>query len=368
MKNVSLFRPEDVKAVANLHRRVFHRKNKPASESLIDYYRKLFFENPWKNDELPSFVWRDSDGSINGFMGVVPRPMLYEQRQIRVAVGHRLMVPDDAPNATFVAARLVRACVGGNQDLFISDGAAEQGRRMVTAAGGVAVPQYSIRWDIPVRPLSCLLNSVSHGRKIQPLAHMVEPFARAADRLVLAKLKILRASVSDGISIEPMNDKVLLESIEKASAKFPLRPVYDLSSLRWMLSFIGADTGRGVLNGFALRRKGRLLGSCLYYANQMGGYEVITIAGVGMPATRELLLSLLATAYREGATHVFGRFEPRLAEPLWELRCHLKPNPGCWTVIHSSDHRMSELVEMGKIFLSNLEAELWLGAPMRYND
>lgn len=359
---------QDIGAVADLHRRIFHHKVLPASEALKSYYRQLFFENPWRTEELPSLVWRESDGTINGFMGVVPRPMLYEQKSIRVVVGHRLMVAGHLPNHAMVAARMIRTCLAGKQDLFLNDGSTEAARKLVTAAGGVTLPQYSMKWICPVRPLSWYLGRAGQRRKIKPLAALAAPLARAGDRLLrsVSHSPTLTAEAAD--TLEPLSDQLLLESIKLAAARLTLRPVYDLESLRWMLDFMNDDHFRGTIDGFALRRQGRLLGACLYYHNPRGGYEVIVVAGTGPPATRALLLALLARAYHEGATHVFGRFEPCLAEPLWELRCHLSPSPDCWAITHAADPRLVEQVVMGKIFLSNLESELWMGVPMSYDD
>lgn len=359
---------DDVVAVAHLHRRVFHHKEGPPSSALIAYYRQIFFENPWRSDDVPSLLWRDSAGAVSGFMGMILRPMLCEGQPIRVSVGHRLMVDRRASNAAFVAARLVRACLSGKQDLFLADGVGDLGRRVVLAAGGVSVPQYSMKWICPISPVAWFPNFLFQRSRLGRVAGLVARSWRVLHRVTRGRSRRFESHPNGAIGIEPISDEILLESICRSSAKLALKPSYDLGSLQWLLAVIRADPARGKLNGFALRGRGGVVGSCLYYANAYGGYEVIVIAGEGPAETRELLFTLIDIAYREGATCVFGRFEPRLAEPLWELQCYLKPSRGCGTVVYSSTQRLVELVQMGDVFLSNLDGELWLGVPMSYDD
>jgi hypothetical protein len=360
--------PEDLDAVAKLHRQVFHRKDKPASPALMAYYRRLFFENPWQAEEVSSLVWRESDGTVGAFLGIVPRPMMWGEKPILAAVGHRLMLAKGIKNQSLVATRLIRECLSGKQDLFISDGTTDAGRRIAQAGGAVVVPQYSMRWICPVRPFSWRLSGLAQSRKSRLLASPAVPIANAIDRLATSVSGPAPYLSSGRQQAEDFSIEDLAESIELGAEGFGVRPVYDVASLGWMLEFMAADPFRGKIHGFTLRIDGQLLGTCLYYDNGRGGYEAIVIAGDGIVGTRALIFELLSRAYQRGANHVFGRFEPRLAEPLWELRCQLKPSPSCWTVTHAASPGLVGEVQMGRIFLSNLEAELWMGVPMSYDD
>ena len=121
MTHIEPCRESDVAEVANLHRKVFHGVDAPASDMLQAYYRKVFFENPWRRDDLPSLVCRGRDGSLLGFLGVVPRPMSLNNRPIWAAVAHRLMVAPQR-EAAFTAAKLVKGFLAGKQDLSSATG------------------------------------------------------------------------------------------------------------------------------------------------------------------------------------------------------------------------------------------------------
>jgi hypothetical protein len=99
--------PEDVPAVADLHTKLFFGPETASSDGLRNYYRTLFFDNPWYDDELPSLVYR-TNGRVTGFLGVVPRRMRLRQQPIRLVILHRLLVaPDvDSPMA-------ISTCSGG---------------------------------------------------------------------------------------------------------------------------------------------------------------------------------------------------------------------------------------------------------------
>jgi hypothetical protein len=60
--------PEDVPAVADLHTKLFFGPETASSDGLRNYYRTLFFDNPWYDDELPSAISTCS-GGIGGPAG-----------------------------------------------------------------------------------------------------------------------------------------------------------------------------------------------------------------------------------------------------------------------------------------------------------
>ena len=148
---------QDVPDIANLHNKVLNKTAEPASEGLQNYYRDTFFHNPWYNEEISSLVYRNGENRIVGFLGVVPRQMILNGSVIRVAVGHRLMVDPDA-NSPMAAIQLIRVFFSGPQDLAISDGANDIGKKFWEGSGGTAAHIYSMNWLKPLQPLSYAIN------------------------------------------------------------------------------------------------------------------------------------------------------------------------------------------------------------------
>src|SRR6185437_15338764 len=101
---------------------------------LAEYFDQIFFSGPLADDQLSSYVYVDQFGRIGGFMGVVPRRMLFGGRTLRVAVGTQLMVA--AHCRGLAARRLARALIQGPQDLTISDAVNGAGRSVWASVGG----------------------------------------------------------------------------------------------------------------------------------------------------------------------------------------------------------------------------------------
>ena len=100
------FQRDDIPAVVELFRWAFHRNGDDASVALEPYFEHVFFENPWYDEELPSFVHVADSGGIDGFVGVQPKRLRFRGRRVRVIAATKLMA---SPTATpLVASRLVR--------------------------------------------------------------------------------------------------------------------------------------------------------------------------------------------------------------------------------------------------------------------
>ena len=75
---VSLIRPfvlGDIPRVAELHESVLAASSHLSMENRRRYLGRVFLENPWYDDTLPSLVAEEEHGRIVGFLGVLPRRM-----------------------------------------------------------------------------------------------------------------------------------------------------------------------------------------------------------------------------------------------------------------------------------------------------
>src|SRR5256712_9223051 len=82
----------DIPHLVALSQQAFHRRERVGAEDLAAYFERIFFHNPWVDADLPSLVYEDETGRVGGFVGVVPRRMLFRGEPIRVAVTTQLMV------------------------------------------------------------------------------------------------------------------------------------------------------------------------------------------------------------------------------------------------------------------------------------
>src|SRR5438876_8358875 len=144
MAGVRAFRPEDIRAIVRLRRKSFRLTEQSSDAGLAAYYQRIFFENPWRDEALPSLVYEDARGMQAGFLGVIPRPMRFGEQPIRAAVSTELMV--DPAERGIAGLMLLRAFFGGPQDVSISDRANAPAREIFERLGGGTALWFSLYW------------------------------------------------------------------------------------------------------------------------------------------------------------------------------------------------------------------------------
>lgn len=358
MATIRIFTESDVPAAAALLGRVYpeHRwRSQPACES---YFREILFNNPWRDLQLPSWV-AEENGRITGFQTVVPRPMTFHGRPIRVAVSTQFMVDPDR-RRSLTALQLLKACLSGPQDLTLADGGNDEARRVCIGIGGAASLLYSLHWTRPLRPARYAL-SLLEGRSAlpPPLAFVARPVADLADAIAvrLRPNRFLREE--SGLADTALDPAAILASLPEFLQGIALQPVYDARSLAWLLEQAARKTRHGSLRARAvLDGRRQLIGWYLYYAAAGGVSEVVQIAS-GDGWFDRVLQRLLADAWRHGAAAVRGRLDPRFVQQLSDRHCWLR-REGTWTLVHSRHADILAAIHHGDAFLSRLEGEWWL--------
>ena len=95
-------------------------------DALARYLEDVYLDNPWYDPELPSLVCADGGGRVDGFLGVVARPMALRGGQaIRAAASSNFRVRGGpgAPRNPLIAMRLLKRFFEGAQDLSVANGA-----------------------------------------------------------------------------------------------------------------------------------------------------------------------------------------------------------------------------------------------------
>jgi hypothetical protein len=318
----------------------------------------MLFDNPWRDPELPSWV-AEEDGRIAGFQVVMPRPMQFRGRPIRVAVSCQFMVDPDQRHS-LTALQLVQACLAGPQDLTLADGSSAKARRMWSGIGGTVPPLYSLHWTRPLRPVRYALSLLEERRGFPRfLALAARPLGALADVLA-ARLRANRfLGEKTELTEDTLDPATMLAHLPDVLHGCALRPVYDARSLAWLLDQTALKTHHGRFRARAVRDGKRgLIGWYLYYAMKAGVSEVIQIAALS--GSFDLVLQrLLVDAWRHGATAVRGRVDPRYVQELSNRHCWFRWD-STWTLVHSRDPELMAAVHSGDAFLSRLEGEWWL--------
>src|SRR5262245_5129236 len=114
MAGIRAFTREDAAATADLWVRAYRNRQPPAPETLRGYIEKIYFDNPWRDLDLPCYVYEDDAGAIAGFVGVCPRPMTFRGRPIKAAALSAIMV-DPRRRGQSIGSQLMERIFAGPQ-------------------------------------------------------------------------------------------------------------------------------------------------------------------------------------------------------------------------------------------------------------
>ena len=354
---IGVFTEADLPDVVALFGRAFPQHRWQSQTDCEHYFREVFFHHPWRKLGLDSLVAR-IDGRVAGFYGVMPRPMRFRGREIRVAVGCNVMVDPAGP--ALVALELARAQLAGPQDLTLADGATTRALGIWRGLGGDVPLAFNLHWTRQLRPARFLL--WRHGRRtrvLRLLAAGVSPLAAIFDAAA-ARLRSRDTRTAPREVIEDALDPgAMAEELPDLTRGKALVPIYTSESLAWMIGQMAVRRGHGALRARrVLGGDRRLLGWYIYYLNRRGPSELVQLVARSGAHVR-VLECLFADAWRNGALAVRGRLGTEDAATLGELGCWLRwEDPG--TLVHSRHPEIIEAIRRNDAFLSRLDGEWWM--------
>lgn len=358
MNGVRKCRLEDLGEVADLWLKVFRGVQGRAAKPLQDYFKKIFFDNPWRDDDLPSLLYEEPGRGIVGFIGVVPRVMTFRKQRIRVAVASQLMAEQSVP---YAAIQLMRAYLGGKQDLSYSDGANESAERLWRGCGGSLALLESLNWTRVLRPSQYAVALLNRRRILNRVGTAIWPLCRALDAAAVrsrwGRRYWLRNATDLELDEEPAED-TLLWCLRHFAGERALMPVYDGDDWRWLLREVSEKQMYGTLRKGVVRNAGGDIAGWYLYQVKDGEVAQVLQLGGRQRTIRSVLNHLFSTAWRNGAIAVSGNLDPRFARELVKSRCSLGM-PGYVALIHSRDPEILNAIHRGDAFLSRLEGEWW---------
>ncbi|HML14235.1 MAG TPA: hypothetical protein VK456_13080 [Xanthobacteraceae bacterium] len=346
--------PDDIPAVAGLFQRTFRDARVAAPASLASYLRDLYFAHPWRDPDLTSKVFV-ADGTVRGFIGILPLRLAFRGATLRGAVAGSLMVekPQENPLA---GARLLRAYLSGPQDVSLSDSANAVSRGMWERLGGKTMPTESMEWVRAFRPLSTALALAGDSA---PLLRFARPLAAAADRVAgLIDHDLMRFTPAETAAREvEASEAELVHLIPELSATYAVRPAWDAAALQWILAHAADKNRHGPMIRRIVRGKdGRPLGCYVYYARRGGVAWVLQL--LARPdAIAPVLDNLFASTFALGCVAVRGRSQARLLDALQRRHCLFFHRSA--TVVHSHDAELVAAIRGGDALVTGLTGDAW---------
>ena len=354
---------KDIPQVVSLYWQHLASRTGDTPSSLHSTFYQLYFASPWANDESPSYVYEDQAGQVVGFLGIITRPMMFEAERIRVGFGGNFVVHPKARGGT-AAARLIQAMLAGKQDLLLTDSANDISKRLLEKVGFQLMPWLSLHWSRPLQPSRYVLHALTRG--IGPgsalLSMAARPFAALADRLIGTRWNP-PGPAGFPLRMEELSDEMLLQCIRQFGWYSAVQATHDVESLRWLLTFMQRDQGRGKLRKILLRDENRnLVGWYLYFPTKWGIGEVVQL-GAKNGSAADVIRTLLEDARSHGLIALHGRLEQPIMSEYSDAGCVFTCRAG-WTLAHSRRGELIDVLLRGKASLSRLDGE-WCLNPGR---
>jgi hypothetical protein len=359
MGGVRALQPRDLASVARLYESVLERKGLEGSRDFLRKLRHVLIGHPWRDMRLSSFVFENEEGIITGCLGVLPRRMYLNGKEICVAISHSFIVePESRP--TLAALQLARAFLTGPQELSLAEGN-EISRRIWEGIGGYTSPVRSLYWTKPLRAGSYVA-SVMKRRGLSPLMEAVlRPPCWLVDRLNRlipgSGDRVDRASV-EGVEL---NSRSLVDAFHKVSRESDLTPQYDVRTISWILDTIEAASPGAPIRKVLVKKGDESVGWYLYRMRADRTAEVIQLYG-RHTSLSTVFWHLLCTAYDDGAVAVSGRSDPNAAKAFGKSGCIFHHDGDSWFLAHSRSQAVMDSLYRDKAFLTRLEGEWWISS------
>jgi hypothetical protein len=155
---------------------------------------------------------------------------------------------------------------------------------------------------------------------------------------------------------EKLDVETLLRCLTEFCGDYSLRPEYDVDSVKWLLAFMERMHPRADLRKVVLRDDNqKILGWYLYYLKPGAIGQVVQIGGQ-RKFTKDILDHLFYDAWSHGAIALHGVVPSHLMADFSEKNCFFTCRGG-WTVAHSRQPELLEILERGDASLSRLDGE-----------
>jgi hypothetical protein len=361
MSEVRPFATADIPVIADMFQRILRKTDRPATASLKAYLADLFLDPPDFDPGIVSLVHERADGSVSGFLGVLPQPMQLDGVRLRAAICGTLMVDNHAEDP-FAGARLLRAFLAGPQDLSLTETANDVSTAMWRKLRAAVLPDYSLEWLRVIRPAGFATALVANRLG---MAGMLAAVARPIDALLHRRnaqtgrhwSHICPSDQKTNLKDEDADEERLLELFPLLTTHFPLRPQWHSETLRVRLAHSRSKANYGdCVRRVVTTRDGRAVGLFIYYGDRGGiGRAVQILASPGEEGA--VIDRMLDHAARRGLVALRGRTQPALLDAMLGRRFAFLHASS--SIVHARDPALMEFFGSGKAFFNGFAGESW---------
>jgi Acetyltransferase (GNAT) domain len=358
MKGIRKLTREDLPQVADLYEYVMRSKVRKAPPGMAAYFERIFFDSPWYDPEIPSYVFEDN-GQILGFAGSHVRKMFFKGKPIRMGVLGQLIADPDVRNMA-VGAFLMKKYMSGPQEISSMEMCADGMRLIWENLGGKTVHINSLNYTRLFRPTKFVANQVLNRGKLTSFKGALRGTADVFDAVVRKAYKPL--VTEDKPQDEELTIEKYLEYLPVILGRRALVPNYDAEFLKWQFFEMAQVESKGTLFSYLVRdaEKNDVIGWYIYQMKpQDKGHIVQVEAKKGFE--KEVLNHLFADAQRRGATLLHGRVEPNIHVPLVAANRTWLHSRYDRTLIYSKSPELMLAYYSGDAMFTRMEGEFWMG-------
>ena len=359
---LKVFEPRDILRVASLYDIVFERGDGKPSNRLCEHFEELFFNNPWADPLVPSWIYETNQGDIKAFVASHPRKMLFDGEPIMCAATGYWMVAEDYRGRR-LGSLMSRHSAEQGPVLSYSDTGrpyGTPGRGIWQRAGhGGRILVASIQWECVLRS-SRRCDATKGGSRILQLPRRIVDEARLRRRRWRMEPLLEGTRISD---VAPSTMEQLPEMLRPGTRLYPR---YDAEYVSWLFKVTASTFTRGELrHSTVVHRDGKGIdGWYFLYLADTGKAEVLQIVSK-QEGHERTLAQLLAHAYAEGATSVMGHWSGHdVLLAAQSMGCHIGYIPSR-TSIYTHNTEIMRAVMSGDYFLSGFEGDSWLDLSNR---
>lgn len=359
MSSVRTLGRADLPTVAELFQRILRKTREPVTPSLIAYLGELFLDGPDHDPDIVSCVHVRDDGTVSGFIGALPMPMLIDGKARRGAICGTLMV-DGYADDPFAGARLMRAFLAGPQDISLTETANDISTAMWRKLRATVLPDHSLEWLRIIRPAGFVTemaaNKFGAARLLSPLARPVDALLRRGQPDP-RWTNVPTAMAAGSLDSVDADDAMTVDLFQKFTTDFAAKPDWRPESLSRM---VAESRGKAIYGGMVRRvvtaRGGRPVGMFLYYGDPGRIGRVVQILFAPGQAGA-VLDSMLAHAGERGMVALRGRTQPALLEAMLGRRFAFLHASS--SIVHARDPAVLQPFLAGKAFFNGFAGESW---------
>jgi hypothetical protein len=346
---------DDIPRLAQMHLKGF--PGDRSEDAVAGFLAGIMFDHPWVDDRMPSLGYEDGAGKLIGCLGVMPRPMLMNERPLTAAISNNFIVdPDGQPGIAAFA--LMRSLKSAGADLILGEANATA-RNICERLGWITVTERSQRWLRVLRPAALGVGLLEKWRLPSTAARVLQGACRVPDTMLAhvpgSPFRMQPPADED----EALDGRRLMELHARLGPRYSLRPRYDQASLTWLLDTLKRTRREQILRGGVVSDdEGATAGWYLYYSRP-GGIGRVLQLGSDEGHHGRVLQHLFRDALNQDNHAVTGQTDPAWTDALRAASCFFREG-NSWLIAHAPDPITRQSLSSQDAFMSRLETEAWI--------